>query len=250
MLAASVFFCRNKLGQSAPRRVVIQGDVERVLGVRLQTFVHGVQKALGVVGVVAPLASRFAREHNYQHAQVTLFDGSFQRVFNVDGGALFLAGRRIILGLAQVDAAGNVNVSKFNGWPVGCGGFINITRSTRKLVFCGSFTAGGLKLAIGDGEVRILKEGSARKFVNQVEQVPFNGHDAPLRQQKVLFVTERAVFRLTPEGLELIAIAPHIDMDRDVLAHMDFRPVIRNVRVMDSALFCEQWGGLKAALGF
>ena len=161
-----------------------------------------------------------------------------------DGGGLDAS----VLGLAQTDRSGNVNVSKFNGRPVGCGGFVNITRATPKLVFCGSFTAGGLEVSVGDGSLRIVREGSARKFIDRVEQVTFNGVDAALREQEVLFITERAVFRLTTEGLELTEIAPGVDLERDVLAHMDFRPLMRDVRPMDPALFRAEWGGLAATM--
>jgi propionate CoA-transferase len=161
-----------------------------------------------------------------------------------DGGGLDCS----FLGLAQTDAAGNVNVSKFNGRPVGCGGFINITASTPRLVFCGTFTAGGLELAVGDGRLTIVKEGRSRKFVEQVEQITFNGSDAARRHQQVSFITERAVFVLQPEGLELTEIAPGVDLERDVLAHMGFRPLIRDLKLMDAALFQPHWGGLAAAL--
>ena len=157
-----------------------------------------------------------------------------------DGGGLDAS----FLGLAQTDVHGNVNVSKFNGRPVGCGGFVNITRSTKKLVFCGSFTAGGLDVKVGDGRLTIVKEGKARKFIEQVEQVTFNGHDAALRQQQVVFITERAVFRLCEEGLELTEIAPGVDLERDVLAHMAFKPIIRDLKTMDPGIFSERWGGL------
>jgi propionate CoA-transferase len=161
-----------------------------------------------------------------------------------DGGGLDAS----FLGLAQTDRHGNVNVSKFNGRPVGCGGFVNITRSTRKLVFCGTFTAGGLKVAVGDGKLTILQEGKAQKFIERVEQLTFNGHDAALRKQEVVFVTERAVFRLTEAGLALTEIAPGVDLERDVLAHMGFRPIADDVRTMDPALFSDRWGGLAPAM--
>jgi propionate CoA-transferase len=157
-----------------------------------------------------------------------------------DGGGLDLS----FLGLAQTDNHGNVNVSKFNGRPVGCGGFINITRSTKKIVFCGAFTAGGLEVKVANGQLSIIKEGKARKFIEKVEQITFNGFDAALRQQEVLFVTERAVFNLTVDGLELIEIAPGIDLDQDVLQHMGFKPIIKNVQLMDAEIFQETWGRL------
>ncbi|NRR33124.1 malonate decarboxylase subunit alpha [Oxalobacteraceae bacterium] len=161
-----------------------------------------------------------------------------------DGGGLDAS----FLGLAQADYRGNVNVSKFNGRPVGCGGFVNITRSTPTLVFCGTFTASGLEVEVGDGRLRIVTEGRSRKFIEQVEQITFNGLDAAQRRQSVLFVTERAVLRLSTDGLELIEIAPGIDLERDVLAHMGFRPIMRDVKLMDAALFQPHWGGLKQAL--
>lgn len=161
-----------------------------------------------------------------------------------DGGGLDAS----FLGLAQTDNQGNVNVSKFNGRPVGCGGFVNITRSTRKLVFCGTFTAGGLEIEVGDGKLRILKEGKSRKFIEKVEQITFNGIDAAQRRQSVLFVTERAVFNLTPDGLELIEIAPGVDLESDVLQHMAFKPIIRNVRLMDAGMFEASWGGLAKSI--
>lgn len=161
-----------------------------------------------------------------------------------DGGGLDVS----FLGLAQTDVHGNVNVSKFNGRPVGCGGFINITRATKKLIFCGTFTAGGLDVAVADGNLLIRQEGRSRKFVEHVEQITFNGDDAAQRRQTVVFVTERAVFNLTEEGLELIEIAPGVDLERDVLAHMSFRPIMNNVRTMDPKIFEEKWGGLAASL--
>jgi propionate CoA-transferase len=161
-----------------------------------------------------------------------------------DGGGLDAS----FLGLAQTDFHGNVNVSKFNGRPVGCGGFVNITRSTKKLVFCGAFTAGGLEVEVGGGKLTIKKEGKSPKFIETVEQITFNGHDAALREQKVLFVTERAVFRLTADGLELIEIAPGVDLERDVLAHMAFKPIMKHVKVMDAGLFSAHWGGLAKAM--
>lgn len=161
-----------------------------------------------------------------------------------DGGGLDAS----FLGLAQTDSHGNVNVSKFNGRPVGCGGFINITRSTPKLVFCGAFTAGGLEVEVGGGKLTIKKEGKSRKFIEQVEQITFNGHDAALRRQNVLFVTERAVFHLREDGLDLVEVAPGVDVERDVLAHMSFKPILRDVKTMDPGIFSETWGGLGTAL--
>jgi propionate CoA-transferase len=189
----------------------------------------------GVNGGVPAQLGDFGLAYNAE----SIIEQSFQFDF-YDGGGLDYS----FLGLAQVDHHGNINVSKFSGRPVGCGGFINITRSTPNLVFCGTFTAGGLKLAIGDGKLTILQEGRSKKFITQVEQVTFNGEDAAQRRQNVVFVTERAVFHLREEGLELTEIAPGVDLQRDVLAHMDFQPIVRDVKPMDAGLFRETWGGL------
>ena len=152
-----------------------------------------------------------------------------------DGRALDFAA----LGAAQIDGAGNVNVSKFGTKLAGVGGFVNITQTARRLVFCGTFTAGGLEVAVVDGQLRIIQEGSVRKFVKTVDQVSFSAARSRQVGQQVLYVTERAVFQLVPEGLELIELAPGIDLEKQVLAQMDFRPVIRTVRPMPSRAFTE-----------
>ncbi len=194
----------------------------------------------GVNGGIPAQLGDFGLAYNAE----SIIEQSFQFDF-YDGGGLDAS----FLGLAQTDAHGNVNVSKFNGRPVGCGGFINITRSTKKLVFCGGFTAGGLVVKVGDGKLTIVTEGKARKFIDQVEQVTFNGVDAAHRQQQVVFITERAVFHLREDGLELTEIAPGVDLERDVLAHMAFKPIIKDVKTMDPGIFSERWGGLSSVFG-
>jgi len=145
-----------------------------------------------------------------------------------DGGGLDFAA----LGAAQVDQSGNVNVSKFGTRFAGVGGFVNISQNARRLVFCGTLTTDGLEVVYEDGKLRIVHEGRISKFVRQVEQVSFSGTIARDAGRDILFVTERAVFRLQREGLELIEVAPGIDIHRDVVDRMGFKPIIRNVGEM------------------
>lgn len=151
-----------------------------------------------------------------------------------DGGGLDYAA----LGAAQVDQHGNVNVSKFGDRVAGVGGFVNISQNARRVVFCGTMTSGGLEVEVQNGQLRILKEGSIRKFVQQVEQVSFSGKVAAKANREVLYVTERAVFQLTPEGLVLVEIAPGIDVEREVFRQMDFQPIVREPRLMSASCFC------------
>jgi propionate CoA-transferase len=161
-----------------------------------------------------------------------------------DGGGLDLA----CLGLAECDPSGSINVSRFGPKLAGAGGFINITQNSRTVVFVGTFTAGGLKIAVENGALRILQEGRAKKFVNKIEQVTFSGPYAARNGQNVLYVTERCVFALTPQGLELIEVAPGIDIERDILAHMAFKPIINNPQLMDARLFLPEPMQLKDLL--
>lgn len=161
-----------------------------------------------------------------------------------DGGGLDLA----VLGLAECDARGNINVSRFGTKLAGAGGFINITQNSRSVVFVGTFLAGGLKVAVGDGQIKILNEGRHKKFVERIDQVTFSGEYAAKNGKKVLYVTERCVLALTPEGLELTEVAPGIDIERDILPHMAFHPIIKDPRPMDARIFRPEPMGLKDTL--
>ena len=151
-----------------------------------------------------------------------------------DGGGLDLA----FLSFAEVDAQGNVNVSRFGDKIIGIGGFINISQNARCVVFGGTLTAGDLDICWEDGKTVIRKEGRHQKFVPRLEQVCYSASMGRERGQVALFVTERAVFRIGAGGLELIEIAPGIDPERDVISKMGFRPhVAHELKPMDRRIF-------------
>lgn len=158
-----------------------------------------------------------------------------------DGGGLDLA----VLGLAEADSAGNLNVSKFGPRLAGAGGFINISQCAKSVVFVGTFMAGGLHIAIENGRLRIVKEGRTRKFVATTEHRTFSGEEAARSGRSILYVTERCVFEMTPRGLELTEYAPGIDVERDILAKMAFAPIVRAPREMDGSIFAAGPMGLR-----
>jgi hypothetical protein len=153
------------------------------------------------------------------------------------------------LGLAQADAQGSLTVSKFGPRLAGASGFINISQNAMKVVFVGTFSTSGLEVAMEDGALHIRSKGRTPKFMEQVEHVTYSGAVALQRGQEALYVTERCVFRLTPQGLELTEIAPGIDLERDILERMAFRPAIAQpLKSMDEAIFQPQPMGLRETM--
>lgn len=194
---------------------------------------------LGVIGGLPEGGLNFgpARNPDAFVSQAQMFDF-------YDGGGLDLS----CIGLAQADQDGNVNVSKLGPRVVGCGGFINITQSTPKCCFCGEFTAGGLKTSIENGGLVIHQEGKIRKFVGAVQQITFSGAQARVRNQEILFITERCVFQLVSEGLLLAEVAPGVDIETQIVGQMDFKPIVRDdTPLMNPAIFQEAAMGLSHA---
>ena len=170
----------------------------------------------------------------------TIVDQPYQFDF-YDGGGLDVA----FLGLAQCDKDGNINVSKFGPKIAGCGGFINITQNAKSVIFCGTFTTGGLEIEVKKGKLVINKEGKIKKFINNVEQITFSGTVAKTNNKKIVYVTERAVFELTKEGLLLTEIAPGIDLQKNILDQMEFAPLIaKDLKNMDEKIFSDEKMGL------
>jgi acyl CoA:acetate/3-ketoacid CoA transferase len=149
------------------------------------------------------------------------------------GGGIDIA----FLGMGEADAEGNVNVSHLGGNLIGPGGFVEIAQNAKKVVFCGTFDAQGSRIAWTDGRLSIVSPGKVRKFVERVERITFSGEYARRRGQEVLYVTERAVLRLGRHGPALIEIAPGLDLERDVLRHMDFRPDVSELQEMPAESF-------------
>ena len=222
------------LGVGIPEGIAGIADEENLLDLITLTAEPGVIGGLPAGGLSFGAASN-AEAVLDQPAQFDFYDG----------GGLNIA----FLGLAQADAQGHVNVSQFGGQLAGAGGFIEISQNTQRLVFVGTFCAGHLQAQVQDAKLVIGREAEIEKFVAAVEQITFNGSDARVRQQEVLYVTERCVFRLAASGLELIEIAPGMDLERDILARMDFRPTVSpQLKTMDARIFMEAPMGLRQNL--
>jgi propionate CoA-transferase len=221
------------------------------------------------VGIPADVASVAAEEGHIEDIILTTESGAFGGVpasqpnfgssynaeANIDHGYMFdfYDGGGIdvaVLGLAQADQHGNINVSKFfipgfGDRLTGPGGFINISQSSKKVIFAGTFSA-KCRMEISDGALVIHEAGKGMKFLKEVEQVTFSGEYGARSGQEILYVTERCVFRLIDGKMTIIEVAPGVDIDKDIIGQMEFIPEISKVlKLMDSSLFSEDWGGLK-----
>ena len=219
------------IGLGMPEGVALVANEERILPFLELTTEAGVHGGVGATG------------RNFGPAVDPEAFLSINQQFDFySGGGLDIC----FLGNAETDESGNVNITRVGKKLNGPGGFIEVSQSTKRVNLLGTFTAGGLEIAVKDGKLQIVKEGSVKKFVKKVKEVTFAGPVAAEKGQIVNFITERCVFSLTREGLELVEIAPGVDLQRDILDQMEFAPIIRKPlpRLMDSAIFRNELMGL------
>ncbi|MGV3655710.1 MAG: acyl CoA:acetate/3-ketoacid CoA transferase [Noviherbaspirillum sp.] len=233
------------------RRALLEIKPDQVvnLGVGIGTGIPSVAREEGLAGRIT-----FSLEHGAiggVPAMGTMNDvGAFGAHYNPEaivdsteifdfyhGGGLDVT----VLGFAEIDREGNVNVGNFSGTLRGPGGFLDIAHRARTVLFCGTMTAGGLDVGITPGDppsVSIAKEGRNLKFVERVAQVNFHGPSGVAKGQRVLIITERAVFRVTAKGLEMIEIAPGLDVARDIRSVVKFEfAVSPDLREMEHRIF-------------
>jgi propionate CoA-transferase len=221
------------MGVGMPDGVALVAAEEGIADRITPTIEQGMTGGVPAPGVIFGMASN----------PEAILDQGYQFDF-YDGGGLDLT----FLGMAEADQHGNVNVSKFKGKMPGVGGFVNISQGARAVAFCGTFTAGGLEVEVGGGRLAIKTEGRFKKFVPQVAQITFSGELAAERGQRVQFITERAVLMIAKGGLLLTEIAPGVDLEKDVLGQMAFRPqVASDLKLMDARIFREELMGLARA---
>jgi propionate CoA-transferase len=223
------------LGTGIPNDVIGSIAAEEGLSDILVTVESGVYGGVPEGGI----------DFGVSHSPFALLEHSVQMDFYNGMGVPFT-----FMGAGELDRVGNVNATKFGDRCTGCGGFIDITQNAGHVVFCSTFTARGLDVSFADGKVTIVREGTQKKLVDRVTQVSFNGGLAARNGQKVIFVTERAVFELRPDGPVLVEIAPGLDLERDVLGQMEFVPTIADdLKITDASIYSPGAFGLKSKLG-
>jgi len=222
-------------GIGIPEKVAAQLKEEGVEGAFIATVEPGIYGG----------AAQGGKDFGSAIGPHAIIDHPYQFDF-YDGGGVDIT----FLGMAECNPDGSLNVSKFGPKVPGCGGYIDISQNAKQCVFCGTFTAGGLKVKADQGKLEILQEGREKKFLRQIEQITFNGKYESRKGKMISIITERAVFQVLPEGLTLTEIAPGIDLERDILGQMEFKPIISpNLKTMEPVIFTPAPLGLRKRFG-